>query len=161
MYRRQLLGAVGAAVALGGCTQTRTGHKTGDTVPAVSDSTLSIVNSYCVSETATRRHRCSAEYHHERQELEFNGTLVTHKPCLNLDLRIDTGVGFPDRYDDSMYLEIVYGAPQNMECEECPAEITYDSSVSFDSDPRTISIYHLERIRGRDEQVGPVESLEI
>lgn len=160
MHRRSFVTVVTGVSAFGGCTRLGT-IESGSDVPSPIDDRVTITDSRCFPTENGSRHRADAAYDDESGELTATGTIVTHKPCLKLDTRVETGVGMPDRHDDSIYVEIVYAGATDDGCDECEAEIDYELSVRFDGAPRTVSLYHLERIRGRDRRIGPIEQVEI
>lgn len=160
MDRRSLLATVVSTSLLGGCTDSVGSVFNGrSTVPRVIEKAVSSTARRCI-DSGEREQTAEIRYEANAQQTTVSGTVSAYKPCLQLRVSVENGIGLR-RPDDSMFVDVEPTVPADgVDCEPCPAEIDYELSLRFDRPPSELSVFHIERTGESEpsgtERVGPL-----
>jgi hypothetical protein len=156
--RRQLLiaGASTASVLLAGCSAL--GDSSQEQPVSATSTNISADGSRCTTEGAAQ-HRATVSYAQESSQLTIDGTIATHRPCLELYVGTQNGVGKADAPSSALFVDI--DIPWAGDCERCPAEIDYTATIAVSGAPSTVAVSHVEKQDDSWVSVGPVTTTEI
>lgn len=111
----------------------------------VEEKTFEATERRCVSSNTNSN---SISTLHDQNTITVAGTIATPRRCLELSVAASATVsGRPDE----LFIHI-FGNSNNRECEECPAEIEYQTTFKVNRMPEYVSIFHAPGGQGTESE---------
>lgn len=142
MKRRSLLGLLGGtySISLAGCTEVLGDHEP----ELVQIENTEIIQHDTRSVDGLPDDICSVSFDPNTSIITAAGLIGTESQCVSLHVDAQNTAGYADRPDDEVIIDIdPLPDTESVECEDEISEIPYKATVTVDSPPSAIEVYHI------------------